>query len=106
MSSAFNAPLRARDSGQRSAGWELRSPIIKRIGRVTVRHYDFSAQALAKIERGHTRDLADVDAMLAHGLISAADIRDQFSRMEPELYRFPAIDPASFRSAVDAIFPP
>jgi hypothetical protein len=87
-------------------GWELRSPIIKQIGRVTVRHYDFSAQALAKIERGHTRDLADVDAMLAHGLISAAHIRNQFARMEPELYRFPAIDAPSFRRAVDAIFPP
>jgi hypothetical protein len=87
-------------------GWEDRSPVIRRIGRVTIRHYDFCAQALAKIERGHTRDLADVDAMLARGLISPADVRAQFARMEPELYRFPAIDPASFRESVDAAFPP
>jgi len=87
-------------------GWEQRSPVITRIGRVTFRHYDFSAQALAKIERGHARDLADVDAMVAHGLISAAEVRDQFARIEGELYRFPAIDPASFRRAVDAVFPP
>ena len=87
------------------AGWESRSPIVKRIGRVTVRHYDFSAQALAKIERGHTRDLADVRAMLAHGLINAVTIREQFAGMEPELYRFPAIDPPSFRHAVDDMFP-
>ena len=87
-------------------GWELRSPIISRIGRVTVRHYDFCAQALAKIERGHTRDLADVSAMQAHGLINPVEIREQFARMEPNLYRFPAIDPPSFRRAVDAIFPP
>lgn len=87
-------------------GWEQRSPIISRIGRVTYRHYDFCAQALAKIERGHARDLADVDAMLARGLISGANVRDQFARIEPELYRFPAIDPASFRQAVDAVFPP
>ena len=86
-------------------GWETRSPIISRIGQVTVRHYDFCAQALAKIERGHGRDLADVHAMLAHGLIGAAQIRDEYARMEPELYRFPAIDPPSFRRAVDAIFP-
>ena len=87
-------------------GWELRSPIISRLGRVTVRHYDFCAQALAKIERGHARDIADVSAMQAHGLINAADVRRQFARMEPELYRFPAIDPPSYRRAVDEIFPP
>lgn len=73
---------------------------------MTFRHYDFAAQALAKIERGHARDLADVQAMSARGLISAAEVRAQFARMEPELFRFPAIDPPSFRRAVDAVFPP
>ncbi len=87
-------------------GWEERSPVVTRIGRVTFRHYDFVAQALAKIERGHGRDLADVDAMLARGLISGAEVRAMFARMEPQLYRFPAIDPPSFRRAVDAVFPP
>ena len=88
------------------AGWEQRSPLITRIGRVTFSHYDFVAQALAKIERGHSRDLADVDAMLAHGLISAGAVREMLAEMEPELYRFPAIDPPSFRRAVDMVFPP
>jgi hypothetical protein len=88
------------------AGWEDRSPVIVRIGRVTFRHYDFTAQALAKIERGHTRDLADVDAMRSRGLIEATEVRRQFDLLEPQLYRFPAIDPPSFRRAVDAIFPP
>lgn len=88
------------------AGWEQRSPVIVRIGRVTFRHYDFSAQALAKIERGHTRDLSDVDAMLAHGLITSGTVRRMYAQIEPELYRFPAIDPPSFRAAVDAVFPP
>lgn len=87
-------------------GWEERSPLIARIGRVTVHHYDFTAQALAKIERGHARDLADVEAMQDRGLIAAAELRRQFALMEPHLYRFPAIDPPSFRRAVDAVFPP
>ena len=87
-------------------GWEERSPVVGRMGRATIRHYDFVAQALAKIERGHGRDLADVDAMLTRGLISGPTVRAMFARMEPELYRFPAIDPASFRRAVDAVFPP
>ena len=85
-------------------GWEQRSPVVRRIGQVTFRHYDFTAQALAKIERGHSRDLADVAAMLSRGLIAVAEVRAQFAQMEPELYRFPAIDPPSFRRAVDAAF--
>lgn len=88
------------------AGWEERSPVIVRIGRVTFHHYDFTAQALAKIERGHARDLADVEAMRARGLITSAEVRRQFDLLEPLLYRFPAIDPPSFRRAVDVIFPP
>ena len=87
-------------------GWEQRSPVIDRIGRVTFHHYDFTAQALAKIERGHGRDLADVEAMRARGLITDAEVRRQFALVESQLYRFPAIDPPSFRRAVDAIFPP
>lgn len=87
-------------------GWERRSPIISRMGRATIHHYEFCAQALAKLERGHTRDLADVDAMVARGLIDAGRVREQFVQMEAELYRFPAIDPLSFRRAVDAAFPP
>lgn len=86
-------------------GWEQRSPIVARVGRVTFRHFDFVAQALAKIERGHSRDVADVQAMFARGLISAADVRAQFALVEPELFRFPSIDPPSFRRAVDLIFP-
>lgn len=88
------------------AGWETRSPIIKRVGHITFRHYDFVAQALSKIERGHGRDLDDVRQMVAHGLITGSQVREMFARIEPELYRYPAIDPPSFRRAVDAVFPP
>lgn len=87
-------------------GWEGRSPVISQIGRVTFRHYDFCAQALAKIERGHDRDLRDVRAMVDRGLIDGAQVRAMFARMEPELFRFPAIDAPSFRRAVDELFPP
>lgn len=88
------------------AGWEGRSPLITTIGQVTFRHYDLHAQALAKLERGHTRDLADVEAMRIRELITGSEIRRQFSMIEPDLYRFPAVNPASFRRAVDATFPP
>lgn len=87
-------------------GWEDRSPAIKRIGRATIRHYDFCAQALSKLERGHARDVSDVKAMLDRGLVTPAELRRMFDQIEPQLYRYPAIDPPTFRRAVDAMAPP
>lgn len=86
-------------------GWEARSPLAVRIGRVAFHHFDPYAQALAKVERGHRRDLDDVRALVAHGLVDPVQARAYFALVEPELYRFPAIDPPSFRAAVDAAFP-
>ena len=87
-------------------GWSERGRFIATIGRMTFFHYDLYAQALAKVERGHTRDLADVRAMLDLGLIESIKARDYFARIEPALFRFPAIDPPTFRRAVDEVFPP
>jgi hypothetical protein len=87
-------------------GWEARSPLVTRLGRVTVRHYDLVAQALSQIERGHTRDLDDVRAMLERTLVTREQLLDQFAKIEPELYRYPAVDPASFRKALDAVLGP
>ena len=42
------------------AEWGQRSPVVGRIGRVTFRHFDFAVRVLAKIERGHARELGDV----------------------------------------------
>ena len=72
-------------------------------GVVTFRHFDLHAQALAKIERGHEMDRTDVQEMLARDLVTRAGLREYFEAIEPELYRFPAIDPATFRKAVTAI---
>lgn len=83
-------------------GWEERSVLISRIGRLSFYHYDFYAQALAKIERGHSQDISDVAAMLDRKLIDPRRMLDYFREIEPELYRYPAIDPGTFRRAVEA----
>ena len=44
------------------AGWEARSPVVAREGRLTFRHFDPYAQALAKLERAHAQDLASFRA--------------------------------------------
>lgn len=86
------------------AGWEGRSPLIRREGRISFHHFDLLAQGLAKAERGHEQDLLDVKEMIAGGLVDPADALAQFESIEPELYRFPAIDPASFRRSAEELF--
>lgn len=83
-------------------GWRDRCRFVEREGPVDFFHYDFYAQALAKIERSHPLDLVDVRAMLDRGLVDRKAARDFFARIEPDLYRYPAIDSASFRARVEA----
>jgi hypothetical protein len=83
-------------------GWDTRSPFIAQEGPLSFYHFDLVAQALAKIERGHRQDVEDVQTMLARGLVTPGGLRDAFTAIEPRLYRYPAIDPATFRRAVDA----
>jgi hypothetical protein len=85
------------------SGWEDRSPFIAQVGRVAFFHFELAAQALAKIERGHTQDMKDVSALIARGLVSPIELRSYFQAIEGELYRFPAIDPPSFRTAVERV---
>lgn len=82
-------------------GWRDRSPFIVREGLVDFYHYDFYAQALSKIERAHARDLDDVREMAKRGLVEPARLLELFDRIAPELYRYPAVDPPSFRRAVE-----
>ncbi|MEO6878882.1 MAG: hypothetical protein ABI205_10400 [Gemmatimonadaceae bacterium] len=60
-------------------------------------------QALAKIERSHHQDVIDVRAMIDSGLVEPARLRTFFDVIEPQLYRFPAIDPPTFKRAVEQI---
>lgn len=85
-------------------GWEERGRFISDQGGAAFYHFDLIAQALAKAERAHTQDVEDVEAMLAAGLVEPDAVRDYFARIEPELWRFPAIDPAAFQRSVEELF--
>jgi hypothetical protein len=84
-------------------GWRERSPFVAREGRVSFRHFDPLSQTLAKLERDHPRDRTDVTALLEHGLVERPRLLEAFDEIEPELYRFPAIDPRAFRARVEAV---
>ena len=81
--------------------WRERSRFIAREETLDFYHYDFYSQCLSKIERGHRKDLADVRNMLSSGLVERGKLLALFEQIEPELLRYPAIDPADFRRAVE-----
>ena len=82
-------------------GWRERSPLVFQESNIYVHHFDFYSQALSKIERGFQQDLDDVQKMLESGLVEPARLRELYEAIEPELYRYPAIDPSVFRQKLD-----
>ena len=82
-------------------GWEGRSLFVVREGRLSFYHFDPYSQALGKLERAHEQDLADVRAMTDRGLVDPTSALAYFEEIEPELFRFPAIDPRAFRRRVE-----
>jgi hypothetical protein len=82
-------------------GWRERSPLLFRDGNVDVHHFDPYSQALSKIERRFTQDREDVLELIKRGLVEPARLRELFDAIEPELFRYPAIDPSAFRRKVN-----
>jgi hypothetical protein len=62
------------------------------------------ASPVAKVERGHRQDLDDVQAMVDRGLVDPDQALSYFAAIEPDLYKYPAIDHTSFRTAVERTF--
>jgi hypothetical protein len=85
--------------------WRSRSPFLFREGLVEFFHYDLYSQALAKLERGLAQDLADVRSMIATNGVKPVVLARLFEAIEPDLYRFPAVDPEALRAAVAQMTP-
>lgn len=81
-------------------GWRDRSQWIATFGKINFYHYDYYSQVLAKIERGHPRDLMDVAAFLSRELVQPERLRELFCEIEPQMIRFPAVDSTSLRNKV------
>jgi hypothetical protein len=81
--------------------WRERSRPITSIGPVEFFHYDFSLQALSKLERGYAQDLEDVRSLIRGGHITEAELNKRFLEIEPHLIRYPAIDPGRFKRKIE-----
>lgn len=84
--------------------WRERSTFITAHGNISYFHFDLNAQALAKVERGHTQDLADLEEMIGRGLVTPGEAVDYFKAIEVDLFKYPSLDPESFRGAVLSYF--
>lgn len=84
------------------SGWKSRNVFVAQEGRLGFYHFDPYSQALAKLERAHVQDLEDVHAIVDCGLVEPARALAYLDEIEPELYRFPAVDPRAFRRRVEA----
>ncbi|MHB8636566.1 MAG: DUF6036 family nucleotidyltransferase [Fimbriimonadaceae bacterium] len=81
-------------------GWRERSEFIARSGLVEFFHYDFYAQALAKILRGHRNDLVDALALTKLGKVKCTQLEALFEQIRPQLIRYPTIDGPDFKARV------
>lgn len=85
--------------------WRSQSRLVGRFGAIEVRHYDFRAQALAKLARGFERDVADVRAMLDRKLVSCTALRAALTEMGPRLERFPRIERSQLAGRLNEVCP-
>lgn len=81
--------------------WRDLASHITDVGGLSFFHYDFALQALAKIERGFSHDLADASHFISKSYVSVEQLTGRFKEIEPYLIRYPAIDPKQFRSKLD-----
>ena len=85
------------------SGWEARSPFLGRHGGLDVFAFDPVSTALAKIERGASRDIDDVLALLDAGRLTVADLIVTFEEIVPRLEQESLrVDEADFRRKVKA----
>jgi hypothetical protein len=82
-------------------GWRERSAFRLREGNLEVFDFDPYSQALSKLARGFDLDLRDVANMVESGLVDPDRLLELFHGIEDELFRFPTVDPAALRKAVE-----
>ncbi|HEU5253270.1 MAG TPA: DUF6036 family nucleotidyltransferase [Solirubrobacterales bacterium] len=84
-------------------GWRERSRFRFRATNLEVFDFDPYSQALSKLERGFELDLRDVAEMVRAGQVDPVRLLELYEEIEPDLFRFPAVDPAQLRRAVETL---
>ena len=78
---------------------------VGRYGKIDVFYFDFYSIALSKIERGNTRDIADVKLLIEQGIITLDELDRAYQEVLAQLGkgRYPRITPQRFRERYQAM---
>ena len=87
-------------------GWQERSRFIQQEGRIAFHHYDFYAQTLAKIQRGHEIDISDAKHFVESGLVEPARLLELFAAIEDQIFRYPELNRKTFKDDLDRFLRP
>jgi len=85
--------------------WEMHSPYVGRYGGVDVFYFDFYSIALSKIERGNSRDIADVKLLVEQGIIALDELDTTYQEVFTQLGkgRYPRVTPQRFAERYAAV---
>jgi Nucleotidyltransferase of unknown function (DUF6036) len=85
--------------------WESHTRFVGRYGKIDVFYFDFYSIALSKIERGNTRDIADVKLLIEQGIITLDELDKAYQEVLAQLGkgRYPRITPQRFMERYQAI---
>jgi len=78
--------------------WEAHARYVGRYGLIDVFYFDFCSLALSKIERGNTRDIADVKLLIQQGIITLDELDQAYQEVLAQLGkgRYPRVTPQRF----------
>jgi len=78
--------------------WESHARFVGRYGTIDVFYFDFYSIALSKMERGNSRDIADVQLLVQQGIITFDELDNAYHEVLAQLGkgRYPRITPKRF----------
>ncbi|MGH2496618.1 MAG: DUF6036 family nucleotidyltransferase [Ktedonobacteraceae bacterium] len=85
--------------------WESHARFVGRYGTIDVFYFDFYSIALSKMERGNSRDIADVQLLVQQGIIALDELDNASQEVLAQLGkgRYPRITPKRFTERYQAV---
>src|SRR3990167_4328366 len=77
--------------------------LIGQFGKAAFMHFDPYSQAFSKIVRGHRTDIADVKALIHHGLVDAKKLNQMVKNLhDSKFLRYPRLNRSAVEIAIDS----
>ncbi|HEU0002081.1 MAG TPA: DUF6036 family nucleotidyltransferase [Ktedonobacteraceae bacterium] len=85
--------------------WEAHARFVGRYGMIDVFYFDFYSIALSKMERGNSRDIADVQLLVQQSIITLDELDNAYQEVLAQLGkgRYPRITPKRFTERYQAV---